>query len=202
MSDTKRMSGRTAGTIFLVVGIVLFVVLESIAVVLTVRALERSDWPRADGTVVEVSSYVDRDTSRRNGRRRTTETTMYRPVVEFSVNGQQYRFTSKVSTSDPWTVGDTVEVVYNPDNPNDAAITGASGWVPWLLGGLGLVFGLVFGGVGWLIRTGRMGSRSARGTAVTSGRSSGGVTYKDFSAPAQPYTPDPPDNRNGPQDPR
>src|SRR5699024_1047463 len=96
-------SSRTVGTIFLAIGIALLVILGSIAAVLWVRQAERSDWPHADGTVVEVSTHVDRDSSRRS-RHDRSGTTMYTPVVEFRVDGETHRFTSGVSTSDPWTV--------------------------------------------------------------------------------------------------
>lgn len=179
------MGGRATGTIFLVVGIVMFLVLESVAVVLTVRAVQRSDWPHADGTVVEVSTYVDRGSRRDRKRGSDRETTMYTPVVEFTVDGELYRLTSKVSTSNPWTVGDTVDVVHNPENPHEASISGSANWVPWMLGGMGLVFAVVFGGVGWMIRTGRMGGRSSRRAVVGSRTTGRGDTYKDFSAPSR-----------------
>jgi hypothetical protein len=48
----------------------------------------------------------------------------YRAVVEFTAaNGATIRFTSSVSSNPrPAQVGDHVDVRYNPDNPQDAAI--------------------------------------------------------------------------------
>ena len=188
-------SSRTVGTIFLAIGIALLVILGSIAAVLWVRQAERSDWPHADGTVVEVSTHVDRDSSRRS-RHDRSGTTMYTPVVEFRVDGETHRFTSGVSTSDPWTVGDTVDVVYEPGNPSRASIAGQASWVPWMLAGMALLFGIAFGGVGLLVRRGggRVRMSGSWSTSTSKGSGPGSVTYKDFSAP--PHRDDEP--RGGP----
>lgn len=145
----KRLDNRKAGVIFLAVGIGLFVILGTVAVVLTVRAVERSDWPHADGTVIDVRSHIERD---RDSDGDYTETKVYTPQVEFTVDGETYRFTSRTTTSNPWAVGDSVDVVYNADNPNEAFIAGSTTWVPWVLGGMALVFGGGFGGAGVLLR--------------------------------------------------
>ncbi|MFW6599310.1 DUF3592 domain-containing protein [Propionibacteriaceae bacterium Y2011] len=169
-------STKTMGTLFLVIGIVLFVVLGAVAVGLTVRNVQQASWPHAQGVVVHVETYVDRDNDRdrRNDRNRRGDRMMYRPQIEFTAaDGQSYTFTSGLSTSEPWTVGDTVDVQYNPDNPLEAKISGNAAWVPWMLGGMALVFGLVFGGVGLHLRRSDGASGSGPGAAGGPGGSGG-----------------------------
>lgn len=134
---------------FLSTGVALFVILGAIAIFLAIGQVKRSDWPKVDGTVVQVETYIDRD---RDDDGHYSETRMYRPQVEFTADGRTYRFTSRISTSTSISVGETVEVVYNPSDPQQAEIAGRGTFVPWLLGGLAVLFGLMFGGGGLLMR--------------------------------------------------
>ncbi|MBI5945986.1 MAG: DUF3592 domain-containing protein [Chloroflexi bacterium] len=50
-------------------------------------------------------------------------TTTYTPIVEFQVNGQTYSFKGGISSNPPkYSVGDRVEVRFDPDNPETAQI--------------------------------------------------------------------------------
>ncbi|GIW72147.1 MAG: hypothetical protein KatS3mg102_1689 [Planctomycetota bacterium] len=70
----------------------------------------------------------------------TTSHTMHTaaPVVEFTANGQRYRFTSSVSSNPPaYSVGERVQVLYDPEQPQRARID--SFWqlhLLWLATGL------------------------------------------------------------------
>jgi hypothetical protein len=75
----------------------------------------------------------------------------YKPVVTYvAANGRSITFTASFSSKPaPYDVGETVEVLYAPDNPREARIRGfGSLWLgPTILGGLGVVFTGVGGGM-------------------------------------------------------
>jgi hypothetical protein len=94
----------------------------------------------APGTVTELLEKRDRDDG----------SISYTPVVEFNAdNGASIRFTSSFSSKPAaYDVGERVEVLYAPNNPNDARINGfGSLWLaPLILGGIGVAFaGIGFG---------------------------------------------------------
>ena len=75
----------------------------------------------------------------------------YKPVVAFMAdNGVLVNFTSSFSSNPPsYHVGEKVEVLYAPDDPNDARIRGfGSLWLaPVILGGIGTVFAAIGFGI-------------------------------------------------------
>ncbi len=104
----------------------------------------------ASGTVTELVPKRDSDDG----------STTYTPVVMFEADsGASVSFTSSFSSNPPsYAVGETVEVLYEPGNPNDARIKGfGSLWLaPVILGGIGTVFSAI--GFGILIAS-RLGKR-------------------------------------------
>jgi hypothetical protein len=76
----------------------------------------------------------------------------YYPVVSYTTrDGKVVTFSSGVSTNPPsYEVGESVEVYYDPQNPNGAEIKGFfSQWfVVLIFGGLGLIFTSIGAGVG------------------------------------------------------
>ncbi len=76
---------------------------------------------------------------------------VYFPMVQFrSRDGEERRFTASTGSSPPMhNVGEPVEVIYNPDNPDDAQINSTFDlWFgPILCAGLGAIFTLVGMGV-------------------------------------------------------
>lgn len=74
-----------------------------------------------EGTVVEMEESSSADSG----------CCVYSPIIEFSVNGQTYRFEGDVASDPPeYRVGETVPVIYNPADPNTAQI---NKWVErWL----------------------------------------------------------------------
>ena len=93
----------------------------------------------ADATVVELA------------RSRSSDSTTYKPVVQFtSRDGQAIEFISSTGSNPPsYSRGEKVEVLYRPDDPQDARINGFfSLWGGALIvAGLGVVFFLVGGGL-------------------------------------------------------
>jgi hypothetical protein len=85
----------------------------------------------ATGTVVDHSSSS------------TSEGIVYYPVVRFTTaEGRTVEFSSSSGSSSPPDVGDRVEVRYDPDDPQDAELSGFFDLWGWTiaLGGLGILF--------------------------------------------------------------
>ena len=78
----------------------------------------------------------------------------YYPVVEYNYNGKMTSFRSNTG-SDPasYSMGDNVDVYFNPDNLQDAQIKSfSSQWVAVIIvGSIGFVFTLIGGGIGMFI---------------------------------------------------
>jgi hypothetical protein len=71
--------------------------------------------------VVTEGIVVEMDASTTDG------STTYAPIIEFQVNGQTYSFKGGISSNPPqYSVGDRVEVRYDPDNPKTAQINKSS----------------------------------------------------------------------------
>ena len=97
----------------------------------TIRFVQGAD--RAAGTVIELRSEVSDGDE------------VFYPVVRFTTaEGRSVEFVSSSGSSPPSeSVGDEVEVLYDPDDPNDAQLSGFFHlWLwPLVLGPLGLIFG-------------------------------------------------------------
>ena len=98
-------------TIFMLAGILFFTIGSGMT--MRQRSLEKQGI-QAQGVVIELQENHDSDGS------------TYTPVVQFSTpNGESIVFTSSYSSSPPaFDVGETVMVVYPPDNPTNAIIKG------------------------------------------------------------------------------
>jgi hypothetical protein len=124
----------TIGIIFSLVGGLLFAI--GFFVWLGVRRFLESSL-EAEGTVVAMNR------SYKGG---------YAPVFEYRAGGQPIQVAENIYTSPPqYSVGDKVPVRYEPENPEGARIAGPFNlyFVPGLLAGMGLIFGIV--GVAMLI---------------------------------------------------
>jgi hypothetical protein len=99
-----------APRLFLGVGVLIFVV-GAVIGVFAYRFIAGSE--EADGTVIDLKeSYDSQD-----------DTTVYYPIVRFTTaEGRTVEFESNVSSSHD--VGDRVEVLYDPDDPTDARLSG------------------------------------------------------------------------------
>jgi len=95
----------------------------------------------AQGKVIELIEVRDEDDG----------SITYKPVVTFEApTGKSITFTASFSSKPaPYDVGESVEVLYAPDDPHDARIRGfGSLWLgPTILGGLGIVFAGIGGGM-------------------------------------------------------
>jgi hypothetical protein len=114
----------------------------AVAAAFTARFIVNAE--RTEGTVIDLSRSEDSEGS-----------VTYNPVVEFTVDGRSIQFTSSSGSSSPPSVGDRVEVLYDPDDPSDARLSGFLDlwFFPLVAGALALVCGVV--GLVFLLRTRR-----------------------------------------------
>jgi hypothetical protein len=130
------MQPQTIGIVFAVVGLAMLV----IAIVVFSRTRRfLATAVSAQGTVTEMIQRTGKD---REGR----TSTIWAPRVRFTVSDQTIEFESKVGSSPPrYAEGQTVEVKYDPQDPNSARVAAASSmWlVPVLVGGIGVILLIV-----------------------------------------------------------
>ena len=96
---------------------------------------QKTQTAQTTATVVRVDSEMETDSD-------GDYTRMYYPVVEYTVNGQSYEERipdSGTSNSTTYKEGQTVEIKYNPDKPEELSKQGAKGG---LIGG---IFFIAFG---------------------------------------------------------
>jgi hypothetical protein len=98
---------------------------------------------RTGGTVIDLSRSEDSEGS-----------VTYSPIVRFKVEGRTIQFTASSSSSSPPSVGERVEVLYDPDDPHDARLSGFLDlWGgPMIVGGLGIVFAVIGSAIVWATR--------------------------------------------------
>lgn len=98
---------------------------------------------RAPGVVVEVVRHRDSEGD-----------DVYSPVVEYTLpSGRTARFEENLRSSPPsHRVGDSVEVLYNPEDPNEARIN--STFNVWFGPGLLLSLGMCFSSVAFFVGLG------------------------------------------------
>lgn len=141
-------NGRGFGLFFLGIGLLVAAITWSIAIV---GLVERSDWVKTEGTIVEVFETRDRD----SGNRR------YGTVVEFQAGSETKTCDSNSRSSARPETGGTETVAYDPASPSKCQVDDAR-WLTWILFGMGGVFLVVFGLVGVSILRGNMTMRRTR----------------------------------------
>jgi hypothetical protein len=125
---------RWAPRVGLAVGIGLLVA-GAATFVHTLRFVERAE--RATGTVIDLSEVIDRSEG--------SISVVYHPVVRFTTaEGRTVEFRSPSGSSSPPDVGDRVGVLYDPDDPQDAELSGFFDlWLfPIVLVPLGILFSI------------------------------------------------------------
>ncbi len=108
-----------------------------------------------EGRVVEVSTHVSETTSEG----RTVTSTGYTPIYEYTgPDGERLRHKSSQSSGAPdWKIGDPVRLRYLPSDPTNARVVGFmdTWFIAVLLGGIGFVFCVAAGLIGYLGTLGR-----------------------------------------------
>ncbi|OAI44885.1 hypothetical protein AYO44_13435 [Planctomycetaceae bacterium SCGC AG-212-F19] len=130
---TMQTTPPTASYWVLLLGFVVVGIPFSVGVVTTVSAIQESaDTQQTQGTVV---AFEGRNSARGGA--------VSKPVVEYHVAGQTYRFTGRVATNIPiHAVGDQVAVLYKTNEPGTAFIDSFfDRWLgPLLFTGVGFLF--------------------------------------------------------------
>ncbi|TDT33834.1 DUF3592 domain-containing protein [Naumannella halotolerans] len=140
----RRSERYRLGRIFLVIGIVTLLALGTAAVLVAV-AQHRPAWVSVQGTVTDTGEALRY--SEASDQRKVS----YSPSADYrTIEGQALTCQGGTySTSTEYFVGDPVEVIYDPVDPEDCRVDpGGGAWVPWMLAGMGLAFGASFGGFG------------------------------------------------------
>lgn len=77
-------------------------------------------------------------------RREDTVTREYIPTVSYTVDGTEYsaKFT-KAYLADTYTIGQAVEIMYNPNKPSEINTKGASNKADIVLFGIGILIGII-----------------------------------------------------------
>ena len=131
------MSPSTIGIIFAAVGVVLLAI--GVRIYLSTKKFLATA-VGAQGTVIANVEREKKD--RETGAIERT----WAPQVRFAVAEKSYDFVSSVSHSPPrYQEGQTIDVKYDPQDPNNAKVaSGSSYWTgPIILGGLGVIFTIV-----------------------------------------------------------
>ena len=92
----------------------------------------------------QASAAIVGQERKRNRGARGRRTTHYAPIVEFTANGQTVRATADVDSifSGKYKDGETLEIRYNPDNPEEIVVQGKSFRSGVLGGGLLILVGI------------------------------------------------------------
>ena len=133
----KQHSGvnvpRLAGLLFIGIGLIMLISVAYIVMdnnKLSKRAIVTT------GVVLSYSTYFSNDEE-------SSGSTMYTPTFEYSFNGKKYTKQSDLSSSSRvFEIGDEVEILVDPDEPQNALIN--SFWERWfmavVLGGMSTMF--------------------------------------------------------------
>lgn len=124
---------KTAGIIILFIGLLIGG--------LTGRALYNKNkltktGIKAIGTVIRFETHESTSTSSGSGRKRTTHTTMYAPVVQFKdMEGKDHELTSSVSSSSKgYELGENIPVYYPVNKPEAAELSTTAGNIMTIVG--------------------------------------------------------------------
>ncbi len=139
------------GSIFGIVGII-FVFLAFIFLAIAGGAyyfigVNTQNWVLVKGTVTAMSERESQDSDGNNS-------TSYCPTVKYTTQAGEpiENDLNECSTPPAYNVGDSVEVYYNPQNPNEAILKGG------VLSSIGTIFTVVFGILGALFCIGGVGA--------------------------------------------
>ena len=123
----KKIIALLAGIVCIVIGIVIMI---------SYFNAQKTQTAETTATIIRIDSEVDTETDSDGFEYKTQ---MYYPVIEYTVDNQKYETRlpdSGSSNSTAYKEGQTVEITYNPDNPNEISKKGSKS---------GLIAGIFFG---------------------------------------------------------
>ena len=135
----RKIIGMLIGVACVVIGIFIIV---------SYSKAQKIQTAEATATIIRVDSEVQTDTD-------GFDTRYYYPVIEYTVNNQKYETRlpdSGTTNSTEYKQGETVEIKYNPENPNELSKKGSKGG---LMGGIFfIVVGLIIAVASFIGRIG------------------------------------------------
>ncbi|MCB0489208.1 MAG: DUF3592 domain-containing protein [Cyclobacteriaceae bacterium] len=136
--DTKMP--RLVGGLFMTLGSIMLLI------VLYIIYSNNQFVKRAIPVMGEVVNYDSYESSNDDG----GTTTMFTPTYAYSFNGREYKYKSTTSSSaQDYSIGDKVEILVDPDDPNSILINDF--WERWLLVLVLGFLGTMFSGMGYLV---------------------------------------------------
>ena len=129
----KKIIGIIIGIACVVIGIVILI---------SFFKAQKTQTGETTATIIRLDSEVETEVDS-DGFERSTQ--MYYPVIEYTVDNQKYETRlpdSGTSNSTEYKEGQTVEIKYNPNNPNEISKKGSKG---------GLIAGIFFIVVGIIV---------------------------------------------------
>jgi hypothetical protein len=142
LSQSGANVGRIVGTLFMSIGVIMLLVVFYL--IYSHQQFEKNA-KVVKATITEYQSYESRDD---NG----NTTVMFTPVFEYEFKGTKHTYVSTTSSSSrDYEIGQKVDMLVNPDDPQDVLINSFMGkwFLPLLLG----IMGSVFSGMGYLVYT-------------------------------------------------
>jgi hypothetical protein len=137
--QSGRNMGHWVGLGFMSIGIIM---LASVTYMVVSNNKFEKIAVHVKGKVIDFTSHESSDDD-------GGSTTMYAPVFEYQFNGQTYQYTSSTSSSSPeYDVGEEVEVLVDPKNPNEVLIN--TFWEKWFLSLVLGIMGVMFTGMGFM----------------------------------------------------
>ncbi|MFY9228370.1 MAG: DUF3592 domain-containing protein [Candidatus Microsaccharimonas sp.] len=106
-----RPQRRKVSVLGLITGVWFGLLFIGAAIFVYVAFSPPSGWTKIQGKVVSVETLKD-----------SNDTTVYAPVVGYSIGSKDYTVTSSMRSSGRPTEGELKTVLYNPFNPNDATV--------------------------------------------------------------------------------
>jgi len=111
-------------------------ILLIVTILFTVSGVKKNNsYVKTTGTIV--SFHEERSEARISD----DANRMISPVITYKVNGNEYKFVGTYYTSS-MKIGDSIEIMYNANNPGDASLKAGLFVVPIITGGLTLLFGI------------------------------------------------------------
>jgi len=139
LKESGANVGRIVGTLFMGIGMVMLLV---VAYLIYSHQQFAKNAMVVKATLTAYQSYDSRDDD-------GSTTTMFTPVFEYEFKGTKHTYVSNSSSSSQdYEIGEKVDMMVNPDDPQDVLVDSFMGkwFLPLLLG----IMGTVFTGMGYL----------------------------------------------------
>ncbi|MFX4272796.1 DUF3592 domain-containing protein [Propionibacteriaceae bacterium Y1685] len=107
-------------------------------------------WHSTTAEVVEIRTFTT-SVPVEEGSQRRKKVTTHHTIVRYEVDGTEFVRTAHISGSRSYAVGEMIMVWYDPADPQEVRTAEPGSAVPWVLGGLGSGFVVLFGAAGLIM---------------------------------------------------